>query len=158
MDSPLWSRTALFITYDEHGGYYDHVAPPAAVPPDDIPPDLKLSAKGTFPAGFDRYGFRVPLIVVSPWGQPRYVSHRVADHTSILAFIEHKWNLPPMTRRDAAAWDLTDMFDTTQRRLASPLALPAGPDIDASLAKCRADGEDPTTPSLATALSSRKLP
>ena len=60
MNSPLWSKTALFITYDEHGGCYDHVPPPKAIPPDNIPPDLKLSAKGTFPAGFDRYGFRVP--------------------------------------------------------------------------------------------------
>ncbi len=50
MEGPLWPRTALFITYDEHGGWYDHVPPPRAVPPDDIPPDLTLSAKGTFPA------------------------------------------------------------------------------------------------------------
>ncbi|HZQ34983.1 MAG TPA: alkaline phosphatase family protein, partial [Dehalococcoidia bacterium] len=94
MDGPLWPKTALFITYDEHGGWYDHVPPPRAVAPDDIPPDLTLSAKGTFPARFDRYGFRVPVTLVSPWGRPRYVSHKVADLTSILAFIERKWNLP----------------------------------------------------------------
>jgi phospholipase C len=152
MDSPLWSKTALFITYDEHGGFYDHVPPPQAVPPDNIPPDLKLSSSGTFPANFDRYGFRVPLIVVSPWGQPRYVSHKVADHTSILAFLERKWNLPPLTRRDAAAWDLSDMFDTSKRQLAQPIALPPAPGINATLAKCRADGENPPTPSLGTML------
>jgi phospholipase C len=143
MESPLWPKTVLFIVYDEHGGWYDHVPPPRAVTPDDIPPDLSLSAKGTFKAGFDRYGFRVPLIVVSPWGQPHYVSHKVADLTSILAFIERKWNLPTLTRRDAAAWDLGDMFDTTTRRLPAPLALPPAPSINGTLAKCRADGQNP---------------
>src|SRR5947209_7252593 len=152
MESPLWPKTVLFVTYDEHGGWYDHVPPPRAVPPDDIPPDLTLSAKATFPAGFDRYGFRVPLTVVSPWGQPHYVSHRVADLTSILAFIEHKWNLPPMTRRDAAAWDLSDMFDTTSPRLPEPLALPPSPDIGTTLAACRAHGESPPTDSTTSSL------
>jgi len=152
MESPLWPKTVLFVTYDEHGGWYDHVPPPRAVPPDDIPPDLTLSAKATFPAGFDRYGFRVPLTVVSPWGQPHYVSHRVADLTSLLAFIEHKWNLPPMTRRDAAAWDLSDMFDTTSPRLPEPLALPPSPDIGTTLAACRAHGESPPTDSTTSSL------
>ena len=146
MHGPRWSKTALFVTYDEHGGWYDHVPPPRAVAPDKIPPNLTLSAKGTFPAAFNRYGFRVPLTIVSPWGRPGYVSHKVSDLTSILAFIEHKWNLPPMTRRDAAAWDLRDMFDTTTtRRLPKPLALPAAPDINTTLAKCRADGKSPPT-------------
>ncbi len=153
LDSPQWDKMAIFVTYDEHGGYYDHVRPPAAIAPDDIAPDLTLSAKGTFPAKFDRYGFRVPMIVISPWGQPHYVSHRVADHTSILAFLEHKWNLPPLTRRDAGAWDLRDMFDTTQRRLADPPSLPAPPDIAASLQKCRADGENPPTGSVTNPIS-----
>ena len=98
----------------------------------------------------------MPLTIVSPWGRPGYVSHKVSDLTSILAFIEHKWNLPPMTRRDAAAWDLRDMFDTTtKRRLPKPLALPAAPDINTTLAKCRADGKSPptaTTPSARSAL------
>jgi phospholipase C len=146
MNSPQWEKLALVITYDEHGGYYDHVPPPPAVIPDDISPDLTLSAKGTFPAKFDRYGFRVPLTIVSPWGQPRYVSHRVADHTSVLAFIEHKWNLPPLTRRDAAAWALQDMFDLSQRRLAAPIKLPPAPNIAATTAKCSAHGETPPGP------------
>ena len=58
MSSPNWPKTMLIWTYDEHGGYYDHVPPPAAVPPDDVPPALK---PGDPPGGFDRYGFRVPL-------------------------------------------------------------------------------------------------
>ena len=144
MQGPQWGRTALLVTYDEHGGFFDHVPPPPAVTPDDIPPNLTLSPIGTFPAGFDRYGFRVPLTVVSPWSRRRYVSHRVADHTSILALIERQWNLPPMTRRDAAAWDLRDMFDF-ERRPRRPIELPAAPDIGATLAACRADGENPPT-------------
>jgi phospholipase C len=154
LSSPQWPKLALFYTYDEHGGYYDHVPPPKAIPPDDIPPDLTLSAKGTYPAGFDRYGFRVPLTVISPWAQPRYVSHQVADHTSLLAFVEHKWNLPPMTRRDAAAWDLRDMFDTSQPHWLKPPALPGPPDIQASLDKCHADGKQPPDDSLGNQLPS----
>jgi phospholipase C len=152
MQGPLWRKTALFVTYDEHGGWYDHVPPPAAITPDDIPPNLTLSPKGTFPASFDRYGFRVPLTVVSPWARPRYVSHRTADHTSILAFIERKWNLPPMTRRDAAAWDLIDMFDFTFPHHERPIELPPTPDIESTLRQCRADGENPPTGPTATSL------
>ena len=145
--SPQWPKLALFITYDEHGGYFDHVPPPSAVEPDDIQPILGLSSDGTFKAAFNRYGFRVPLMVVSPWAQPAYVSHQVTDHTSTLAFIESKWNLPPMTRRDAAAWDMRDMFDISAPNFETPVSLPAPPSIDATLAKCRADGENPPTPS-----------
>jgi phospholipase C len=151
MHGPLWRKTALFITYDEHGGYFDHVPPPPAIPPDNIPPDLKLSPSGTYPAGFNRYGFRVPLTLVSPWARRRYVSHKVADLASILAFIEHNWNLPPMTRRDARAWRLLDMFDFTAPRLLKPPALPAAPSIAATLAKCRADGKKPPTPPIVSA-------
>ena len=145
MGGPQWGKLAMVVNYDEHGGYYDHVVPPPAVPPDDIPPDLTLSAKGTYPAKFDRYGFRVPFVVVSPWAQPDYVSHKVMDHTSVLALIEHKWNLPPMTRRDAGAWPLLDMFDTSARHL-GPIELPPPPSIGQTTAACKADGKNPPTP------------
>jgi phospholipase C len=108
MSGPDWERTMLIWTYDEHGGYYDHVPPPAAVPPDDIPPDLK---PGDPPGGFDRYGFRVPAGVVSPYAKKDFVSHTVYDHTSILKTVEEKWNLPALTRRDANAESLWDMVD-----------------------------------------------
>ena len=72
--------------YDEHGGYYDHVPPPAAIAPDDIPPDI--SRPGDQPGGYDRYGFRVPAVIVSPYARREYVSHVVHDHTSILKLIE----------------------------------------------------------------------
>ena len=108
MSGPDWPSTMLIWTYDEHGGYYDHVPPPAAIPPDDVPPALK---PGDPPGGFDRYGFRVPAGVVSPYAKQHFVSHTVYDHTSILKTVEEKWNLPALTRRDANANSLFDMLD-----------------------------------------------
>ena len=103
-----WSKTLLIWVYDEHGGYYDHVAPPAAPQPDDrLPEDGGMSR-------FDRYGFRVPAVIVSPFAKANYVSHQVHDHTSILKLIETKWNLPPLTRRDANADNLLDSLDLTR--------------------------------------------
>ena len=123
MSSPNWAKTMLIWTYDEHGGYYDHVPPPPAIPPDDVPPDLTPTDP---PGGFDRYGFRVPSGVVSPYAKQNYVSHTVYDHTSILKTIEEKWNLPALTRRDANANSLFDMLDlTTKPAFLKPPKLPA---------------------------------
>ena len=105
MNGPGWPRTVLIWVYDEHGGYYDHVPPPPAIPPDDIPPDILPTDQ---PGGYDRYGFRVPAVVVSPYARPNHVSRRVRDHTSILKLIETKWNLPALTFRDANADALLD--------------------------------------------------
>ena len=106
--SPLWPSSALFLTYDEHGGFYDHVPPPPACIPDDIPPELE---KGDVAAQFDRYGFRVPVVVVSPFAKKKFVSHAVHDHTSILRFIETRFDLPALTRRDANADPMLEFFD-----------------------------------------------
>ena len=123
MSSPNWPKTMLIWTYDEHGGYYDHVPPPPAVPPDDVPPALK---PGDPPGGFDRYGFRVPAGVVSPYSKVDYVSHTIYDHTSILKTVEMKWNLPALTRRDANANSLFDMVDlSAEPAFLEPPQLPA---------------------------------
>ena len=112
MQSPNWASTVLFLTYDEHGGFYDHVPPPRACVADDIPPMIDpTDPDTTFPAEFDRYGFRVPLVVVSPFSRPGFVSHNVYDHTSILRFIETRFDLPALTNRDANASPMLDMFD-----------------------------------------------
>ncbi|HEX3614939.1 MAG TPA: alkaline phosphatase family protein, partial [Solirubrobacteraceae bacterium] len=106
--SPAWPRTLLIYIYDEHGGYYDHVRPPAALPPDDIKPKL---GPGDTAGGYDIYGPRVPAIIVSPYAKPHAAGNVVYDHTSVLATIEAKWNLPALTDRDANAnpvWDLLD--------------------------------------------------
>jgi phospholipase C len=105
--SPSWHDSVLFVTYDEHGGFYDHVAPPPAVDPDGIPPMLQ---PGDTVAGCDRLGIRVPVVAVSPFSKPHYVSHTTYDHTSILKFIETRFNLPSLTARDAAADPMLDMF------------------------------------------------
>jgi phospholipase C len=120
MNGPGWENTLLIWTFDEHGGYYDHVVPPAAIPPDDIPP-----ATGSGPAytGFAQYGFRVPCAVVSPWARPDYVSHTVFDHTSICALLEAKWNMPALTRRDANASTMLDMLDLSQPAFRKPPTL-----------------------------------
>jgi phospholipase C len=119
MAGPAWSRTLLIWTYDEHGGYYDHVPPPRAVPPDSIAPQV-AAGQGTAYDGFARYGFRVPCAIVSPWARPRYVSHRVYDHSSILKLVETKWNLPALTYRDANSGDMLDLLDLRRPAFAAP--------------------------------------
>jgi phospholipase C len=119
-----WPDTLLIWTYDEHGGYYDHVPPPPAVPPDDTPgksmaarpwwlqavhrllfPGYAKDAENAEeePMRYDRYGFRVPAVIVSPYARRDCVLSEVFDHTSVLKLVEEKWNLPALTRRDAAA-------------------------------------------------------
>jgi phospholipase C len=103
--SPQWPQSALFITYDEHGGIYDHVPPPQACPPDDIPPNLtqgaddpQYAANSSFPGSFDHLGVRVPLILVSPYAKQSYVGHEVYDHTSLTRFLEAKFKVPRSPR------------------------------------------------------------
>ena len=100
-----WPGTVLIWVYDEHGGYYDHVPPPEAVEPDDVPP------REGGPWRFDRLGIRVPAVVVAPFARPDHVSSVVRDHTTVLRLIQRTWNLPPLTRRDAQADDLLDCLD-----------------------------------------------
>jgi phospholipase C len=143
LHSPNWKHTALFITYDEHGGYYDHVPPPRAIKPDSIPPQ---TSPGDYPGGYNRYGFRVPLIVVSPWARRNYISRVVQDHTSMTAFIERKWNLPAMTFRDANAQPMTDYFSFGRAAFGVPPRLAAAPPLGPGLVKCHKDGLNPPLP------------
>jgi phospholipase C len=130
--SPQWKSTLLVIIYDEHGGYYDHVPPPPAIPPDSIPPIVQPT-ESTYD-GFARYGFRVPSVVVSPYAKPGYVSGVLHDHASVLAMVERKWNLPALTYRDANANDLTDFLNLT--------AMSAGKPTFPSLPKLAAPGNN----------------
>jgi phospholipase C len=136
--SPQWAQMAIFLTYDENGGIYDHVPPPPACKPDGLEPVLEEKADKPFPGAFDRLGFRVPFTVVSPWVKPRFVSHKTYDHTSITRFIEARFNLPALTARDANADALIDFFDF--RRPPAFLVPPALPEptIDPSrLGDCK---------------------
>ncbi|HSN27589.1 MAG TPA: alkaline phosphatase family protein [Kofleriaceae bacterium] len=123
MHSPLWPSTAMFLSYDEQGGFYDHVVPPSACPPDDIPPQIGSAGVS---GAFDQYGLRVPLFAISPYARRGYVSHQVTDHTSILRFIEARWALPALTHRDANAVPPFDMFDFDHPDTSIP-TLPAAP-------------------------------
>jgi phospholipase C len=139
-DGPGWLKTLLILVYDEHGGYYDHVPPPRALKPDIIPPFVR-PGQSTYD-GFARYGFRVPAMVIGPYAKRDHVSHILYDHTSILAFLERKWNLPAMTYRDANANDLTDFLDLKAMAARRPTfpelpKLPAPGDTQAALACSR---------------------
>jgi phospholipase C len=140
--SPLWPRTLLVLNYDEHGGYYDHVPPPPALVPDAIPPIVQPGEQ--LYEGFARYGIRVPALVVSPYARRDHVSHVLYDHTSVLAMVERKWNLPALTYRDANANDLTDFLDLGALARGKPTfpALPplAAPGDTAAALACSVTG------------------
>jgi phospholipase C len=91
MHGPDWNSTVVFLTWDDFGGFYDHLAPPQ----------------------LDQFGLgpRVPLLIISPYAKPAYVSHTLSDHTSVLRFIETRYGLRALTSRDAAASNLLDNFD-----------------------------------------------
>lgn len=116
MASASWSDSVFILTFDEAGGFYDHVPPQPAVNPDGIAPkDLNPGDICSNPGGsncdFNYTGYRVPLMVVSPFTKKNYVSHTVADYTAILRFIEKRFGVPPLTKRDAAQMDMTEFFD-----------------------------------------------
>ncbi len=118
MGSSYWKDSAFILTYDENGGIYDHVSPQPAVSPDGIKPvDLMPDDICTTTTGptcdFTYTGYRVPLIVISPYAKQHYVSHTVMDTTAILKLIETRFNLPALTKRDAAQPDMTEFFDFT---------------------------------------------
>ncbi len=114
--SPYWAHAVVFITYDEHGGLFDHVPPPKACAPDDLSVALDGGEKPTFA----NLGIRVPFIVVSPYAKKHFVGHHVYDHTSINRFIEARFVLPALTNRDANAEAPWEMFDFDNPPHAAP--------------------------------------
>jgi phospholipase C len=131
LKSPAWPRTLLIYTYDEHGGYYDHIRPPAAIAPDSIAPEL---GPNEIQGGYDIYGPRVPGIVASPYSKPNATTNVVHDHTSVLATIEAKWNLPALTYRDANANTVLDFLDLKHAAFMEPPTLTAPPAPVAAIA------------------------
>ena len=130
MTSSSWKSSVFILSYDEYGGFYDHVPPQKTVSPDGIPPsDLKswdiCYRVPTLPTcDFTYTGYRVPLIVISPFSKKHYVSHTVADYTAILKLIETRFGLPSLTKRDAAQMDMTEFFDFVNVPWAAPPTTP----------------------------------
>jgi phospholipase C len=144
MNSDAWQDSVFILSYDEDGGFYDHV-PPITVPVPDAYsqgqcPDVNNGSYGychtgtdanfTAPApangGYDMFnisGLRVPLMVLSPYVKPHYVEHSPMDYTAILAFIEQTFNVPPLTSRDAywlSQGGMNDFFDFSTPAMLSP--------------------------------------
>nr|MBA3487555.1 phosphoesterase [Lysobacter sp.] len=109
-NSPVWNQSLLIITYDEHGGFYDSVAPGSATPPNDGSP----SGLNEFGFTFDTLGVRVPAVIISPWIGTA-VDHTVYDHSSVLATVEKLLGRAPLTDRDRSANDLTHLLQSAAR-------------------------------------------
>ena len=102
----LWPNTVVFITWDDWGGWYDHV----------VPPEVETWSDGTQ----FRYGTRVGCLVLSPYAKAGYISKTLHSHVSLVKFVETTFGLPPINSRDHAADDMSDCFDFTQKPLAPP--------------------------------------
>jgi phospholipase C len=135
LKSPDWNSTLLVITFDEHGGCYDHVPtppppptprPPAvAVPPDDL--IIPEGQPGYSGFTFNRYGVRVPAVLVSPLIERGTVCNTVFDHTSIIKTVTTRWGLDGLTRRDAVANDLSEVLTLPKPRTDAPSITPVAP-------------------------------
>ena len=137
MASSYWKDSAFILTYDEGGGLYDHVSPAAAVIPDGIrPKDLfagDICTQTTGPTCNFRFtGYRVPLLVISPFTKKNYVSHTSADFTAILKLIEARFGLLALTKRDAAQMDMTEFFDFSN----PPWLTPPSPPLQSTSDPC----------------------
>lgn len=155
INSPSWKDSIFIETFDEGGGLFDHVGPmidgrpiqelsigaggqavgPGKYPsdavtmhvpsPDGIKPrDLRT---GDPPDDFIRTGFRVPLIIVSPFAKPHYVSHTPMDYTAVLKFVEERFNLPSLNARDAIQPPMDEFFDFVNVPNLNPPPAPAQP-------------------------------
>jgi len=119
-NSPIWNSSLLILTWDEHGGFYDHGMPAAATDPGDAP-NSKLNQSGFT---FEQYGPRVPAVIVSPLIPAGLIDHRTYDHTSVLATMESLFGLAALTKRDASASTLLSLTSLSSARGDAPTSLP----------------------------------
>jgi phospholipase C len=141
MKSPYWKDSVFVLTWDEGGGFYDYVPPQPMPSPDGIAPSVSIDllpgdvctnpGQGGPICQFEYTGYRVPMMVISPYSKKNYLSHATADYTAILKLIEKRFNLSPLTARDAAQIDMdTEFFDFSAPWLTPPPAsqIPVQPD------------------------------
>jgi phospholipase C len=127
-NSPHWNSSVLIITWDEHGGFYDHAIPPGAVAPGDTAPQDKHNQYGFT---FEQYGPRVPAVVISPLVPKNMIDHRLYDHASIPATIEAFWGINALTQRDAKANRLDVLLSLNAPRPDTPTTLPSPAKVQA---------------------------
>jgi phospholipase C len=145
-NSDRWDTSVLIITWDEHGGFYDHMSPPVAVAPGDSQP---LSQHNQFGFTFEQYGPRVPAIVISPLIAKNTIDHRLYDHASIPALIKAVFGAGPLTARDRQANSPGQLFSLPSARQDAPTTLPSAAVPTARLAMTMA------VPDLNTVVASR---
>jgi phospholipase C len=121
-NSPLWNDSLLIVTWDEHGGFFDHLPPPPATPPADTLANSRYTQYGFT---FSQYGPRVPALVISPFIPRNTIDHRVYDHASIPASISVLHSLPHLTNRDASARNVLPLLSLDVARTDCPSALPS---------------------------------
>jgi phospholipase C len=119
-NSPHWEQSLLIVTFDEHGGFYDHVCPPPAVPPGDTITESYVK-KGF---RFDQLGVRVPALIISPYVAKGVIDHTLYDHTSALATVERLFGMKNLTERDKAANDVLHLLSLSAPRTDAPTTLP----------------------------------
>jgi hypothetical protein len=118
-NSPHWENSLLLIVFDEHGGFYDHVRPPAAVPPGDTMTESYIQHHFQY----DQLGVRVPALVISPLIRRGVIDHTIYDHTSMLASVERLFHIRPLTNRDHAANDFLHLLSLESPRTDAPTRL-----------------------------------
>ncbi len=156
-NSPHWESSVLIIMYDEHGGFYDHVAPPATVAPGDSVTDPE---NNLYNFDFKRLGVRIPVVIISPLIPKGTIDHTLYDHTSVLATVENIFGLQPLTNRDKHANTFKHLFSLVTPGVDAPTTLPEPADsgiscddeeepdaADRALAEHVADASAPVDPS-----------
>jgi phospholipase C len=141
--SEIWENSVLIITWDEHGGYYDHVAPPEAAPPGDGTRFNDGPYSPGYKFDFSRMGVRVPAIVVSPLIPKNTIDHRQYDHTTILRTVEDLLGIAPLTARDEASSNLFGLFSLDKARSDCPVTVAAKSATTATRTATPADANDP---------------
>jgi phospholipase C len=116
----LWNKTAIFITWDDWGGWFDHVDPPVVETWNSAHAQRPADAHPEFNGDPFRYGSRVPCLVLSPYAKAGHISHQQNSHVSLVRFCQKTFNLPALNERDGSSNAMSDCFDLTQQPLPPP--------------------------------------